>query len=326
MTQASRRGVVVEMNLFCPNYDDSLWKASPMNAANNIDGVGDCPANEVYALRHKDLLMVQDAVAHKIVQELNEFDNIYFEVCNEPYFGGVTMEWQRHIAGVIVDTEKSLPQKHLISMNIANGRAKVENPDPAISIFNFHYCVPPDTVGLNDGLNKVIGENETGFRGKDDVLYRTEGWDFILAGGALYNNLDYSFTCAHPDGSFLDYKSPGGGSPALRRQLKILNDFITRFDFIHMAPDHSVIKGGVPAGASARALSEPGKQYAIYIHGGTRADLKLDLPAGTYTLKWLNPRTGYDDKTERIQHAGGTMTLQSPAYEDDIALGVRSGS
>ena len=34
----------------------------------------------------------------KLVTELNEFDNLYFEVCNEPYFGGVTDDWQRRIA------------------------------------------------------------------------------------------------------------------------------------------------------------------------------------------------------------------------------------
>ncbi len=36
------------------------------------------------------------------------------------------------------------------------------------SLFNFHYCVPPDFVELNAGLNKPIGENATGFRGKKD--------------------------------------------------------------------------------------------------------------------------------------------------------------
>ena len=33
-------------------------------------------------------------LTRKLVQELNEFDNLYFEVCNEPYFGGVTKQWQ----------------------------------------------------------------------------------------------------------------------------------------------------------------------------------------------------------------------------------------
>ncbi len=265
MKQASRRGIVVELNLWCPNYDNNLWKASPMNAANNVNGVGNCPANEVYTLKHKDLLAVQEAATRKVVQELRDFDNLYYEICNEPYFGGVTMEWQHRIADVIAETEKDFPHKHLISMNIANGRAKVANPHPAVSIFNFHYCHPPDVVEMNRHLNKPIGENETGFRGRDDVLYRTEGWDFIIAGGALYNNLDYSFTSKVHDGTFLQYKSPGGGSPALRSQLRILKDFIHGFDFIRMAPDKAAIKGGPGGGLSARALSEPGKQYAFYV-------------------------------------------------------------
>ena len=29
-------------------------------------------------------------LVRKVVRELNEFDNVYFEICNEPYFGGVT--------------------------------------------------------------------------------------------------------------------------------------------------------------------------------------------------------------------------------------------
>lgn len=266
MSEASKRGIVVEMNLFCPMYADEMWQACPMNAANNVNGIGNCPRTEVYTLKHKDLLAVHEAVTRKIVEELKDFDNLYYEICNEPYFGGVTMEWQDFIIATIGDGEESFASKHLISLNIANGRAKVEKPNPAVSIFNFHYCVPPDTVAMNYHLNKVIGENETGFRGNQDETYRTEGWDFIIAGGALYNNLDYSFTPQHPRGTFLDYKSPGGGSPTLRKQLKILKDFIEGFDFIRMAPENSVIKGGVPPGMQARALVEKGNAYAIYIH------------------------------------------------------------
>jgi hypothetical protein len=322
MEQARRRGVVVEMNLFTPMYEDNLWKANPMNDANNINGVGKVPANEVYTTTHPGLLAAQEAVVRKIVTELREFDNLYYEVCNEPYFGGVTTDWHDRIIAVIVEAEKTFPARHLISYNVANGHAKIERPNPAVSIFNFHYCHPPDTVAMNYHLNKVIGENETGFRGKDDALYRTEGWDFVIAGGALYNNLDYSFTPPHPRGDFLDYKSPGGGSPALRRQLQILSQFINSFDFIRMAPDDSVIKGGVPQGATARALAQKGRAWAIYLLGGTQASLVLDLPAGHYRAEWLNPRTGAIEKTEEVQHSGGGLTLASPAYTEDIALRV----
>jgi hypothetical protein len=312
------------MNFFTPNYDDKLWKANPMNAGNNVNGVGTCPAKEVYTLKHKDLVDVHEAAVRKIVRELKDFDNLYYEVCNEPYFGGVTMEWQYRIIDAIVAEEKDFPHKHLISLNVANGRAKVSKPHPAVSLFNFHYCHPPDVVAMNRHLHKPIGENETGFRGKADVLYRTEGWDFILAGGALYNNLDYSFTTKHPDGSQGDFKAPGGGGRTLRRQLKVLKDFIHGFDFIHMAPEDRVIKGGIPAKATARALVETGKQYAMYIKGGTQADLRVELPKGTYAVEWLNPKTGKIDKSETLEHAGGMATLRSPKYTEDIALGIRA--
>ena len=52
---------------------------------------------------------------------------------------------------------------------------------------------------MNYGLGKVIGDDETGFRGVIDRPYRIEAWDFLIAGGALYDNLDYSFTVDHEE-------------------------------------------------------------------------------------------------------------------------------
>src|SRR2546423_7055192 len=40
MTQASRRGIVVELNLFTPFYEENIWALSPQKASNNINGVG----------------------------------------------------------------------------------------------------------------------------------------------------------------------------------------------------------------------------------------------------------------------------------------------
>jgi len=332
--QASGRGVVVEFVLFCPFYDDNLWNVNPMKYTNNINNIGDCPRTEVYTLKHQDLLKIHDAFVRKAVAELNSFDNLYFEICNEPYFGGVTEDWQAHIAQTIADAEKNLPNKHLIAQNIANGVKKIDKPNSIVSIFNFHYAVPPDTVAQNYHLNKVIADDETGFRGKDDVTYRTEGWGFIIAGGAVYSSLDYSFTPAHPAGTLRDYKSPGGGSSELRDQLGILLRFMESFDFLRMSPNNNPIKGGwitaplggtpAQANATVRVLAESGKAYAIYINGGTEANLTLDIPAGNYTTEWLNTKTSKIDKTEKLTHKGGNVTLRSPEYVEDIALRLLS--
>jgi hypothetical protein len=285
---AAQRGIVVEFTFFCPFYEETQWRLSPQNAANNINGIGDVARTNVYTLdKHGGLLAIHEALVRKVVAELNEFDNLFYEIANEPYFGGITMEWQHRIADIIVDAQKTLPNKHLIAQNIANGRARIQNPHPAISLFNFHYASPPDTVEMNYHLDKAIGNDETGFVGTNDMPYRIEGWDFILAGGALYNNLDYSFAAGYEDGTF-EYppQQPGGGNPGFRKQMKLLKDFIHSFDFIRMRPDNAIIRGGVPAGLSARALVEPGNAYAIYI---CRALQRANVYSAVWTGK-IEPR------------------------------------
>lgn len=334
MSEAAERGIVVEMTLFCPLYTEELWQVSPLNTKNNVNGVGNCGRGEVFTLAHPDLTDVQLAVTRKIVAELAGFDNLYYEVCNEPYERRTDMKWQHRIVEAIVEAERELPRRHLISMNIANGRAKIDDPHPAVSIFNFHYCVPPDTVALNYHLAKVIGENETGFRGPDDVLYRTEAWDFLLAGGALFNNLDYSFTPGHPDGTLREYRSPGGGSRELRQQLGILKRFLDGFDLVRMRPASEVV-ASVSESLVASALAESGKAYAIYVHvplplkpkqladhlrQGIRAELSLKLPPGTYAATWVDTQSGRPTEAAPIEHPGGTVKLTSPAFDNDIAL------
>jgi hypothetical protein len=322
LVQAGKRGIVVEFVLFCPFYDDSMWDVSPMNARNNVNGIGKVKRTEVYTTKHKDLLALHEALVRKVVAELKAFDNLYYEVCNEPYFGGVTREWQHRIIAALVDAEKDFRHRHLIAQNIANRSARIKEPSPHVSIFNFHYAAPPTAVAENYRLNRPIGDDETGFKGTADLAYRTEGWDFLLAGGAIYSNLDYSYTVEHPDGSAKVTTSPGGGGPKLRKQLQILKEFIEGFDFVKMRPDNAVIKGGVPPGASARALVEPGKAYAVYIKGGTEAKPMLELPAGAYRAEWVDTRSGALLQREEFRHKGGRYTLASPAYSEDIALRV----
>jgi hypothetical protein len=288
VTQAAKRGIVVEMNLFCPLYEDQLWQANPMNDRNNVNGIGKCPSSEVYTLAHEDLTRTQKAVTRKIVETLREFDNVYYEVCNEPWCGNVAMAWQNEIISTVVGAESSLPARHLVSLNTS--RLKITEPNPAVSIFNFHYAAPADVMALNYDLGKALGDNETGFRGKDNFAYRTEAWDCVVAGGALFSSLDYSFTASHPDGSFLNYQSPGGGNAVLRGQLRILKDFIHGFDFVRMSPDDSVIKVGVPTGfMSGRVLAEKGRAYAVYLRARTDAD--------RFSIRWTGLLAPMKDET-----------------------------
>ncbi len=324
--KASERGVVVEMNLFCPFYEESQWKLSPLHPGNNVNGTSPVARTNVYTLdQHGGLLAFQERMTRKVVEELREFDNVYYEICNEPYFGGVTLAWQHRIAEAIVEAQSAHPHRKLISQNVANGKAKVANPHPAISIFNFHYASPPDTVALNWGLNRVIGDNETGFKGTNDAPYRIEAWEFILAGGGLFNHLDYSFVAGHEDGAFVyPAKQPGGGNPGFRKQMRILAEFMGGFEFVKMQPDASVVRAGAPKGVKPWALAERGRAYAVYLRSARdlRA-LELALPAGDYEARWISPLTGATLKSETFAHAAQTRRLETPTTEGDVALAVR---
>ena len=324
LQKASELDIVLELNLFCPMYDDSQWNISPMNARNNVNGIGNIARTSVYTLDgDQALLQVQENLIRKIVSEVNGYDNLYFEICNEPYFGGVTQEWQKRITDVIVEAEQNAAKQHLVSVNVANGTAVVNDPHPAWSIFNFHYCTPPVAIAQNAHLNKPVGMNETGFKGIYDEYYRREAWRFMLAGGALYNHLDYSFTVGKEDGTNVVVNpTPGGGSPALRKQIGLMKRFIESLDFIRMSPveDVSSILRTDKQGATSYLLAEPGKQYAFYCQGAKQVELVA--PAGTYRLRIVDPCTLAED-SRIVTHQGGTIEFSVPENaEKEMAVSL----
>ncbi|HEY2573749.1 MAG TPA: DUF6298 domain-containing protein [Verrucomicrobiaceae bacterium] len=343
--EASDRGIIVEVNLFCPFYEDKetkqskMWPLSPFHASNNVNGLGSVSSHDIYTLdKHGGLLAPQERFVRRIVMELKDFDNVYYEICNEPYFGGVTMEWQHHIADVIEDAQMTHPAKKLISQNIANHSAKIERPHPAVSIFNFHYTYPPVAVAENLGRNTVIGENETGFRGTADEVYRNEAWDFLLAGGGIFNNLDYSFTAGHEDGTF-EYPAtqPGGGGANFRAQLAVLVKFMNGFDFVRTKPADEMLRNVSP-GVSIHVLANRGKLYAAYLHhsarpgwkdskklnsGNFRDAFELEVPAGNYEWEWIEPASGRVIEEGRAKADNSRIRLETPTYSQDMAFWMR---
>lgn len=148
---------------------------------------------------------------------------------------------------------------------------------------------------------------------------------FVLSGGAIVSNLDYSFTVDREDGTEpVEAPTPGGGGPRLRSQLAFLKGFVEGFDFLRMAPAPSLVAGGLPGGAHCAVLAEPGRQYALYLDGGRKAELALELPAGSYELSWLDPRDGRTLGTQALDHKGGRCSLQTPPYEEDLAVRIKA--
>ena len=341
--QASDRGIVVEVSLFSPYYHlfvgNHFWEISPLNIRNNINGVGSATADAALSLKDNPPLAIEDALVRKIVRSLQSFDNVYYEICNEPWTVYVPNDWQAHIAGVIADADRQSP--HIIAqeygLDLRSGKVqKIEDPVPHASVFLFH--APPQAIQLNYPIDKPLGVNETG-GGIADAPYRIQAWQSLLSGAAAFIGLDYSFTAGHEDGSLvLKPGQPGGGSPALRRELGVLRAFMNGMKFTKMRPIPSIISAGLPKNATATTLAQAGSVYAIYLNQQVlpsalghepvmdsrpyKATLTLDMPSGSYLARWIDTKTGVVAREKAFTVKAGKATLNSPEYVNDIALRI----
>jgi hypothetical protein len=348
LAEADKRGIVVEITFFSSHYDEAQWRISALNPENNVKGTSSIDWKKLHTLENGNILAYQERYVRKLVREANRFDGIIFEIQNEPWSdrplrAGVvnpylprrvrekypnsievaddlSTGWQAKVAEWISNEEASLPKKHLIAQNYCNFFFLVRTLVPRVSIVNFHYAYP-DAVLLNYGLGKALSYDETGFLGRDDDVYRRQAWNFMLSGGSAFDNLDYSFSAGHEDGKDTEPNGPGGGSPALRHQLRILKEFLESFSLVELKPDmHTVTHA---AGVYTRTLSIPGREYGMYFDGDGPLDVTLDLPARKYAGAWVDTKTGRRERLESFSHAGGKKILRTPEFRNGIALDLK---
>jgi len=341
ISEANNHGVIVEVVLFTAFYSPNFWLNSPLNPINNVNDVEDIPYNEFHLPKHRKLFSRQLDMVKKIVTEVNAFDNVYFEICNEPYWllgtkgdDSTVKEqqflpeldtWQQEIVRVIIQTEKNLLKKHLIAQNIANTYHKVSTLDPSVSILNFHYAFPPQCVEDNFAFNKPIVFDETS-DGVNAPNRRREAWAFMMSGGAGYSNLDWSFVTDDASGLGRNPSGRRRSGKEVREQLKVLADEMNRFDFVKSRPIPNGFFRNAGDGFSTFGLYVPSKEYMIYILKEKNVSIdraELELPEGKYIARCIDPISGVILKTEMLKHnGGGVATISLPLFTDDLLLRI----
>ena len=342
--EASRLGIIVEIGLFSSQYGEMQWNLSPFKRENNVNGTEAIDWKKVNTLENGNILGSQEQYVRKVVREANAYPNVMFEIANEPWsdrpvladvvnpylFTGrdqypnsidlpdeATMAWQARVVEWIRSEEAGLPNKHMIAQDCCNFRYAMRGVVEGVSVVNFHYAYP-EAASLNYGLGKALSYDETGFLGRGDDAYTRQAWNFMLAGGSVFDGLDYSFSVGHEDGSDGEANGPGGGSPELRRRLKILSEFLAGLPLVEMRPDYAVVKHA--GGAVTHALSSAKGEYAIYLDGNGPTELSLNLPAGDYGLLWVDVVSGEKKDAGTFRHSGGEKKVASPEFKNGIAL------
>lgn len=300
--ECGRRGIVVEISLFCPFYHDGLWEICPFNTKNNVNDVEEIDRFGFHTLGNNKMLKLMETYITEIIKTVNRFDNVYFEMINEPWNTEIPLEFELHFARFIAGVEDTLSNSHLLARNPAAGWERIDYIKE-IGLYNFHYASPPYAVKANEELPCAIGFNETGFKGSDYNVYRKQAWEFILSGGALFNNLDYSFAVGYESGTWYDANDPGTGCAVLRAQLGVLNRIINSIDLASAKPDLKPIK-------KCHGLHSHGlcmitdNEYVFYFISDNELMMELDIPNGVYELETVDVLTG-ETVCERVEISSG---------------------
>ncbi len=301
LSAASKRGIVVELTVFSNTYADNIWALNPLRDKNNLQGIGGVEWPDYTSLRDVKLVARQSAYVRKIVGETSNYDNIYYEVCNEPG-GGVTNHvtpadvdsWQETMAETLRGELRKLNRKHLLM----GQNAFTYMPE-------FHQSFDASFKGsLLDAVN-VHPLPDLSLRGRtyqlghfmSKELQLVEFRDFFLTAAhepkpcisdednaaSLYLD-DAEWTIdrkrawtavmsgAHYD--FIDFSIKAGieagtkdSRHKIRSWMRNLSEFIHSFDFIHAQPMRAWITT-MPTHLVDATMAQPGQDYVAYLADG----------------------------------------------------------
>ena len=137
---AAARGIIVELVLFCPLYEDSMWAVSPMNPVNNVNGLPPIRREDVLTLdRSGPLLAVQEAVASRLVAAVRRLRQCLHRRSATSHTRRGCRDWQRDRRRWWPIRWRSYRSRPSSTQSVST-QVSVVDPHPAISIFNFHYA------------------------------------------------------------------------------------------------------------------------------------------------------------------------------------------
>jgi len=348
LIEAEKRGIIVEICFFNCEYSD-FWAYSPLHKDANIQGVGDCDYVSFQTLDNEPLVREQLRYIQKIITETNDFDNVIYEFVDEPTLfltpSHKAYHWISRLIDTAVETEAGLPKKHMLAQQYETGVDFCDDNRVALIVTQYILMGSRQVGGvpaLNNCycFNKPIELNETAYiaswihDGADDLvaISRLEAWEFMVGGGAGFNQLNGYFVVPNPSGEDATNRK-------ILQGLKNLRSFLEGFDFVKMTRDKDTIRK-VSVGASVNAISEKGKQYAIYMHhsfpsigswGGSYYEpnygqyeplLTLRLEAGEYAVTFIDPSSLSAIGENTLVSDGGEARLACPRYCLDLAVKI----
>jgi len=328
---AQERGIYVGVMLF-DSWAVFTRTSAPLDmhafaGGNNVNGIDILPTEGDGVLRgwvtldDPQVTAIQEAYTRKVVETVNEFDNVLFEISNEA--GGQSHDWQEHFVGFIRACEAGMPKQHMVGitggMGTSNRRTYESTAD----------WVSPE-VDTVDGVDPAYREGGHTWgaapfdRGDKVVLLDTDhlwgiggdetwAWKSFCRG---YNVL-YMDRCDDFPTAFFEHEHwPNEFDPNVRREMGIILSYAERMDLNRAVPHNELSSTGY-------CLADPRREYIIYQPEGGPFTVRLE--PGAYRLEWHDPSTGEAAGEGALTAAEGDAELTPPVGGDAVVFLTRRG-
>ncbi len=295
--KARKRGIYVSVMLFegwAMQRIEGGWKWHPFHPDNNINGIngdanGDGKGLEVHELAVDAVTDIQKAYIRKLIDTLNSFDNVLYEISNENH--GESTQWQYAMIRYIKEYEKSKPTQHPVGMtyqfrggtneNLFDSPADWVSPNPQ---GGYRDNPPADNHG------KVVITDT-------DHLWGIGG-DQAWVWKSFTRGLNPIFMDPY-DGVVLGEKLTASYEP-IRKSMGYALNFANRMDLNHCEPS-----------SEGYCLANPGKQYLAF-QPKKGEPIKLNLEPGNYRYEWFNPATGKTVSKGKTRAKKTETTIKNP--------------
>jgi len=307
---ARDRGIYVSVMLFDGwELQFSNWTGHPLNLSNNVNGVNGDPdgSGRGSALQSwpvpADVYKIEKAYVRKVVDTVNDLDNVLYEVSNES--GPYSIDWQYAMIEFIKSYERDKPKQHPVGMSyqylggsnstLFNSPADwiSPNPDSRTGTFNYRDDPPPA-----DGRKVVLSDTDHLWGNGGD---RQWVWKSFLRG------LNPLYMDPYLDPPVWERLLPN--LEEVRRNLGYTRIYAERMELTAMTPDLII-------SSTKYCLANPGTEYLVYQpeSGG----FSVDLAAGTYSYEWFNPVTGTKAAAGSVAGESGEKYFNAPFSGDAV--------
>ncbi len=312
---ASKRGIVVELTVFSNAYSPETWSLNPLRAENNLQHVGAVDWQEYITLKDKELARRQTAYARKIIEETSGYDNVYYEICNEP--GGGTPQhatpadvdaWQEEMARVMREEMKRLKRPHLLAgqqaftyaaknafpmdATFTQGTFDIANDHPLPNtLFGGRTFEMGNFMSKELMLKDVAAFCSTAYaRPKPTVMDEDNAASMYrdLTGWTIHRKRAWTSLMNGCLYDYIDFSitvgSESGTSASragIRSWIEHLSEFMTSLDYVHSKPGTGWISFPsdkvVVSGLIVEGRDQEGQEYVAYLADGREL---LDRDAG----------------------------------------------